>query len=89
MAFVLKDKALMSRKGLAIAKLSEIPDDEFLKNEISAISQKPLGLVTQKYLQIKTKASKLISLILNETQRSIIEIIFKLLKEGKPIRLSI
>ena len=64
-----------------------VSDEQFLKDEKLIISQKPIGLVTQSYLHIKTKSADLISLVLNVTQKSIVKIIFKLLKENKPIRL--
>ena len=64
-----------------------VSDEQFLKDEKLIISEKPIGLVTQKYLSIKTKASELIPLSLNATQKSITKIIIGLLKEGKPIRL--
>lgn len=64
-----------------------VSDEQFLEDEKLVLSQKPIGLVTQEYLHIKTKAADLIPLVLNDTQKSITKIIIDLLKEGKPIRL--
>ena len=68
-------------------QISQSDELEIEKNEISAFRDKPLGLVTKRYLHIKTKASELIPLALNNTQKSIARIILKQLESHKPIRM--
>ena len=67
--------------------MQTVSDKQFLQDEKLIIGQKPIGLVTQKYLHIKTKSSDLIPLVLNDTQKSITKIILQLIREGKPIRI--
>lgn len=64
-----------------------ISDKQLLRDERLIIWQKPIGLVTQGYLHIKTKAAELIPLVLNDAQKSLAKIIIDLLKKGKPIRI--
>jgi len=64
-----------------------VSDKQFLDDEKLVMMRKPIGLVTQCYLYIKTKDAQLIPLKLNDAQRTLAKIIIDLLNEGKPIRL--
>ena len=63
--------------------------EELDKIEADTIKYEPLNLVKYKYLMIKTKKEQMIRLVLNPVQEIILEIIKKLKREKKPIRLLI
>lgn len=67
--------------------MPEITLEEISEAEQTCIYLDPLVLVKNGFLSIKTKSGQIVPFILNDVQKKVLEVIERLLKEKKPVRL--